>query len=185
MRQDGELEHGQYIDDCADVDVKDILAYYGRDGAERPLAENPPSGAGHTADDEDMPVITELTSDVDVDPAWEDLDGIVEGDGDPNFHLTPIYVPKHVAPFANPEAFQLFEQTLSEANGQDLVPGGMELRREEWVDGAYPSHEIIKGGRKGKREMRIDLPVHVWLPRAERWGRALYVLNFVSNLYRA
>lgn len=178
MRAEGIMDNGYRVDDCADVDVKDIYAHYGVEGVQRQMSGGSKlTGAGHSPDDEDIPIIGE----VDVDPVWDQLDDLVEGDGDPNFHLQPIHAPKHTCPFETEEAFSLFEMALQQAEQAGKVPGGMGLLPQEWSEGSYEAYEMIRGGRKGTKEMRICLPNHIWLPRAEQWGRALFVMNYVLS----
>ncbi|KAL1725615.1 hypothetical protein EV714DRAFT_220951, partial [Schizophyllum commune] len=187
MRLEGMLSAGYYVDDdCAGVSVEDIQRYYGCHGAQRQHPRR--RGAGHDEDDEDDAHAPAGEGEDGESTSGEledmgDLDQYVEGDNDPRFHLEPIHVPKHAAPFSSDDSFHLFLSGFEQAEKQGLLPANMNIRQEEWEGGVYPSFEIIRSGRKGKKELRIALPDSVWRSRAETWCRALFSMNHV--LYQA
>ncbi|KAJ3804866.1 hypothetical protein F5876DRAFT_52758, partial [Lentinula aff. lateritia] len=44
-------------------------------------------------------------------------------------------------------------------------------------NGEYPAFEFIKTGKRGRKELRIDLPHSIWMPRAIQWGQYLHIMN--------
>lgn len=96
-----------------------------------------------------------------------------------NIRHEPVPVPKHNNPFQDEEEIRTFEGGLAVSMEDDTVPSGYGLHTEEWDEGGYPSVEIIRSGRRAQKEMRIALPHSIWLPRAEQWGRALYIMNAI------
>ncbi|KAJ7585596.1 hypothetical protein C8J56DRAFT_788316, partial [Mycena floridula] len=162
----GMLQHGVYRDDCDGLTPEEIDENYGIHGAQRARDEGE-TGAGGL-DDEEIPLVDddeELDSD---NEEWDAADGI---------HLPPVAVPKTRCPFDTEDDLALFQQAFQAADAANLLPDGLGLIQEEWDDGMYPSFEIIESGRKGSKELRVDLPDIVWRPRAGRWGRALYIMQ--------
>lgn len=88
----------------------------------------------------------------------------------------PIPTPDHNSPFDDEELI-LFTQALQNLRGNGELPPGYGLHPEEWGDLGYPACGTIRAGRRGRKELQIALPDHIWRPRAERWGTALYLMN--------
>ncbi|KAJ7060886.1 hypothetical protein C8F01DRAFT_975113 [Mycena amicta] len=179
------LQHGSYsaVDDYDDVHPTVLQSYYGTHGSPR---TNNDTGAGQLEDE----AISDADSDIEADEEESDFDpdehsdseaiaaAVAEAQGD-NFHHEPVAVPKHECPFGDDD-LQLFTRSLQAASSANMVPHGYGLLEEEWEDEGYPSFEIIKSGRRGRKELRIDLPDHIWRPRAELWGCALAILNQIG-----
>ncbi|KAF9459168.1 hypothetical protein BDZ94DRAFT_1172232, partial [Collybia nuda] len=91
----------------------------------------------------------------------------------------PVPVPKHDNPFQDEEEIKTFEEGLVVSMENNTVPSGYGLHVEEWDEEGYPSVEVIRSGRRAQKDMRIALPHAIWLPRAEQWGRALYIMNMI------
>ncbi|KAL0060477.1 hypothetical protein AAF712_012760, partial [Marasmius tenuissimus] len=89
-----------------------------------------------------------------------------------------VHVPRYPPPFDTTQ-LELFARALTVADEQRLIPGGYGVRSEEWEDGEYPSYEVLRSGKKGTQELRVDLPDHIWRPRAEKWVQALDILNYM------
>jgi len=97
-----------------------------------------------------------------------------------NIRHEPIPVPKHANPFQDNE-MEIFTGAIVEMTKSGENPRGYGLLPEEWGTDGYPSYEVIKVGRV-RKEKRISLPDHTWRPRAELWGRALYLLNSIMYM---
>ncbi|KAJ7639839.1 hypothetical protein DFH06DRAFT_1001626 [Mycena polygramma] len=137
------------------------------------------TGAGQLEDE----AISQVEEDQELDEDdWVDLEEQIADAHEANFHHEPVAVPKHANPFSG-EAAQVFKDAFKRVKAAGIVPGGYGLCEEEWEDGAYPSFEILKSGRRGKKELRIALPDFIWRPRAILWGQALDVLNQVNYIY--
>ena len=86
-------------------------------------------------------------------------------------------VPDSAAPFDNFEVLQMFNEVLRQVELEDIMPAGYGITPDELALTGYPHEEVIKGGRQGRKEMRITLSVDLWLPRAIRWCQALEVMS--------
>ncbi|KAJ7732948.1 hypothetical protein DFH07DRAFT_755085, partial [Mycena maculata] len=167
----GQVQDGVYVDDYENVHPTVLKQFYGVHGPET-QREPGQTGAGQL-DDED---ISEPEQDDD------DLNGQIEDAHAGNFHHEPVAVPKHANPFSDDETMQLFYDTLTAADAGNIIPPGYGLLPDEWENGVYPTHEILKSGGRGRRELRVKLPDAIWRPRAEMWGRGLAILNQLSYL---
>jgi hypothetical protein len=96
------------------------------------------------------------------------------------FHHKPVPVPKHKCPFEDPADLKVFKGALLATSQDNLLPEGYGLLPEEWDDD-YPAYEIIRSGRRGSKELRVSLPHFVWKPRADLWGRALFIMNSILD----
>ena len=97
-----------------------------------------------------------------------------------NIRHNPIPVPKHANPFHDNE-MEIFTGAIVELTKTGRNPSGYGLLPEEWGAEGYPSYEVIRVGR-ARKEQRISLLDHTWRPRAELWGRALYLLNSIMYM---
>ncbi|KAJ7291322.1 hypothetical protein C8J57DRAFT_1044858, partial [Mycena rebaudengoi] len=171
---------GVYVNDYEDVHPTVLQRYYGVHG---PLARraSDETGAGQL-DDEDVPIpsVPAVGEEEEESDSDDDLEEQIEEAHAANFHHKPVPVPKHANPFPEDETMQLFHNTLSAADRMDFIPPGYGLLPGEWEDGVYPSYEILKSGRRGTKQLRVALPDSIWRPHAERWGRALAILNELS-----
>ncbi|KAI0093417.1 hypothetical protein BDY19DRAFT_990059 [Irpex rosettiformis] len=116
-----------------------------------------------------------------LEPAAPDIaNGIeveaVAQDNEHNFNHEAVDVPESEDPFATMEEEQVFWATLAILQEEQFIPEGYGLLVEESEDEAYPVVEILQPGRRGRQEITISLPEHVWRPRAELWGRAIDLL---------
>lgn len=66
---------------------------------------------------------------------------------------------------------------LQEAND---VPVGYGGHPSEWDQSGYPTTEIMTVGLR-KNSFPISLPSDIWLPRAQNWVRALYVMDTIIS----
>ena len=129
------------------------------------------TGAGNPLDEDDL----------------EDDDSSGEGRSENDFYVInqetegeirhePVPVPDHNFPFDDKELI-LFTKALENLQESGELPSGYGLCPEEWDDLGYPAFGTIHASRRGRKELQIALPDHVWRPRAERWGIALYLMN--------
>ncbi|KAJ3930618.1 MAG: hypothetical protein NXY57DRAFT_897755, partial [Lentinula lateritia] len=95
-----------------------------------------------------------------------------------HYRHVPVPTPKHQSPFTHqPEKLQLFCEAIEEFDHNNVVPANYGLRKEEWENGEYPAFEFIKTGKCSRKELRIDLPHSIWMPRATQWGQYLHIMN--------
>ncbi|KAJ3925103.1 MAG: hypothetical protein NXY57DRAFT_907481 [Lentinula lateritia] len=95
-----------------------------------------------------------------------------------HYRHEPVPTPKHNSPFlGRPDKLQLFCEAIEEFDYAKVIPVNYYLRSEEWENGDYPTFEIIPSGRRGTKELRIDLPHTIWFPRAIQWGQYLHIMN--------
>jgi hypothetical protein len=179
MRFLGQTMHGIYVDDCQGLHPDVIERYYGVEGTQ--INRHPgQSGAGLLQDEGDLDSDDEIDLDGEVmdedGDDWEDIQDQLAEDIEHNFHHSPVDVPKHSVPFLTQMAADVFTGSLEELQSQQLVPVGFGMTSDEWGDEGYPSYEIIRTGRRGRKELRIDLPDFIWRPRAELWVQALHTL---------
>ncbi|KAJ6593136.1 hypothetical protein B0H19DRAFT_1204903 [Mycena capillaripes] len=173
----GQVHDGMYLDDCEGVHPDIIQRYYGTHGVERCRAPDK-TGAGQL-DDEDIsapPSGSASESDVGY------LEEQIEDAHAENFHHEAVPIPKHANPFDDNESMQLFYDTLEAAIQDSLVPEGYGLLPDEWDEDGYPTFEILKSGRRGSKQLWVALPDSIWRPRAQMWGRALYILDRITYL---
>lgn len=70
----------------------------------------------------------------------------------------------------------LFCAALNTVTERGQVPPGYNLLPEE---GMYPTSEILRSGRRGLKELRISLPLHIWKPRALYWSQGLRIMTTI------
>ncbi|KII84219.1 hypothetical protein PLICRDRAFT_58020 [Plicaturopsis crispa FD-325 SS-3] len=171
LRLLGQTEHGLYKDDCEDVHPDVISQYYGVSGRARRRADGE-TGAGHDPEESDL--------DDDHDDASEaaeidddDLAERVAADQEHHIRHEAVDVARSSNPFPTDEFRDIFWTAFHTVHANGTVPTGFGLLENEWEGGEYMPFEILRTGKKGKKELRVALPGHIWRPRAEKWGRAL------------
>lgn len=207
MRFIANVEVGTYEDDYEDVDPRLLQEYYGVSRHWRSRAAAEQTGAGHSdnegagEDDEDAegPVVPE---EGDVAPPEDDGSGSGEeavpdeADGNDiaariahsqrrNLRHAAVEVASSNSPFGDDaEMVQAFWDSVRDAEAQNWLPDGFDIKPDDWEQqgwNGYPESAEMKIGRKGKK-FTLSLPSSVWLPRAERWCRALYIMtSFVEQ----
>lgn len=195
----GRLEHGEYVDDFEGVHPDVLEKYYGSSSKEDRNVGN--GGASESDGEAGIQV-----SDEEVDGNWEDeehahvpmdvddatssesddefgvqtLEGLVEADLANNFKHKAVKVPRHQNPFAgNEEAYALFQSAFEAIVADGVLPAGYGTRPDEWMTSQYPTYEILRSGRRSRKQLRVILPEELWLPRAEIWTQALFVMGEV------
>lgn len=115
------------------------------------------------------------------DEATKNLEELVEkiaADFESNFKHDPVDVPKHRPPFGDPSLQGALEHTLSRLqDGDGDLPRGYNIRESEWGTDGYQDFEWIQSGKRGKKQLRVSLPDHIWRNRAELWVKSLYVME--------
>ncbi|KAG1848385.1 hypothetical protein C8R48DRAFT_610934 [Suillus tomentosus] len=174
MRLMGQLEHGLYADDCEGIHPDIIRQYYGTAG--KPMHRAPhQTGAGHPSDEEWEDIDDFEDPGVETEDLQE-LPQLIAADHDSHFHHKPVRVPKHASPFNSATLHNTFYQAFTQVREAGHIPEGFGVLPHEWDGDEYPSHEIIRSGRQGTKELRIPLPDFIWRPRAIKWCQALDVM---------
>ena len=172
MRFLSEAERG-IVDDHENVNPNILQQYYGVDTA--------------NIDNEEEEEVDTDSEDSDYEETDNELDNVevlqeqLEGNEISAAHEA-VPVPANITPFASNNTFQLFQQTLQQLQNEGIVPYGYGVSQEEVQNDGYPGEEILRSGRRGRKEMHITLPIAVWLPRAIQWCQALEVMTTVSVL---
>ncbi|KAJ3722569.1 hypothetical protein C8R42DRAFT_580065 [Lentinula raphanica] len=152
MRLLGQLRNGIYRD-VDNAVHPDILRYYGADRME------------------------------DAEEARKLVMDNIRAEQQANYYHEPIAVPKHQSPFLGfPQEADLFGRIMEGLERSDWVPTDYFLTPEEWEDDGYPSFEMILHGKRGKRELQVSLPHHIWFPRALQWTRSLHTMDYILDL---
>ncbi|KAF5390468.1 hypothetical protein D9757_005167 [Collybiopsis confluens] len=173
----GMVKHGVYTDDCDGLDVESIEELYGTT-EDVPARPSNHTGAGYL-NDEDVPEYSDGNSDTDSDESDLDLGEInkqIEATSSNQFLPKAIKPPRHSSPF-NDEELHLFEETLEAAVHANITPVGYGIHPDEWEDSIYPTIEMIRTGRKGGREISVQLPDHIWRPRGQLWTLGLSIMD--------
>lgn len=171
----GQVEHGIYADELDGIHPDVLNKYYGVAG--QPRTQIPgQSGAGHPDDEEDE----DLQNDEDMDV--DELENQIAMDHAHNFNHEAVKAPKHTKPFTSSLAEQAFTQELQGREDDGILPEGYGIHPDEWEENGYPSYEIIRTGRRARKELRVALPDDMWRPRAETWVRALYTMTEVLEM---
>ncbi|KAG2097403.1 hypothetical protein BD769DRAFT_1369076, partial [Suillus cothurnatus] len=197
MRLMGQHEHGLYVDDCEGIHPDIIRQYYGTAG--KPIHRAPyQTGAGHPLDEiySASGSTDGESDDEETEEEWEDINNsedvdtedmqelpqLIAADHDGHFHHKPVCVPKHASPFSSVTLQDTFHQALAQVQEAKHIPDGFSVLPHEWDDDEYPSHEIIRSGRQGTKELQIPLPDFIWQPRAIKWCQALDVMFRLLDL---
>ncbi|KAG6819028.1 hypothetical protein H0H93_016122 [Arthromyces matolae] len=189
MRLTGQVAHGVYVDDCEGLDPAEIAAAYGVFGSvrDRSLTE---TGAGALPEDvlfeeeadgdEETGIVND---DNDDDEGWEDaeMDDLLGSQYSKQFISTSVKVPRCSSPF-NETQMATFETALQQVIQAGVIPQGYGIHPEEWIDGDYPSVTVIPGRRRGKKDLQVSLPDHIWRPRSILWVQGLDVMRHLTYI---
>ena len=198
MLLNGILEHGTYLesnhqDDCTGLNLDQILQSYGVNGTVR-QQEKGQTGAGHSSEDlidivSNPHIDSDDENDFEIDS--ERLKSVFGGKIAESSHCDSVYdsefnaeavkVPRVVDPFSDsPLCREIFERSFGQVCQQKIIPSGYNILIDEWDDSdSYPSYWFIKSGRRGTRQLKVDLPDEIWHPRGEKWVQALDVYNHI------
>ncbi|KAF9016757.1 hypothetical protein BDZ89DRAFT_961624, partial [Hymenopellis radicata] len=161
----GRTEHGEYVDNFADVHPDILQRYYGTDD-DQEEQRGSGSGAGSSSHaDYDDNNLTERILD--------DQTGNVRHD--------PIEPPANNSPFMNNPALEdLLLRMIEDPDSENIMPPGFGVLETEWEDATYPTFQTIK--MRGGKFLDVPLPPSVWWPRTVRWCQALaYMLLLLDN----
>ncbi|KAI1783287.1 hypothetical protein LXA43DRAFT_903869 [Ganoderma leucocontextum] len=168
MRFLAQTTEGIYEDDGADIHPDILHESYGTTSESVNRRRVHQTGAGHPPEEEES------------ENEQQDLTSLEDRIADAQqsqIRHEAIDVPNGASPFADDhdleEKFFAAFNILSQSPG---LPSGYGLLPEEMEDG-YEVMETIRSGRRGRKELVIDLPEVIWRPRAELWGKALHLLN--------
>ena len=90
-----------------------------------------------------------------------------------------INVPTAKMPWTTHNEEQTFFERLIDAHESGDIPEGFLLTENERDGQPYPDWECIPGGRRGKHEVRLSMPLGIWYPRAVLWSQALRAMSNV------
>lgn len=176
---------GMYTDDYEEVSAEILSELYGVHGrpVERPEGA---TGAGQLPDED----IEAVNSDIEVEIEEDEVEALgdrIQAANESKFNAEPVGVPKHADPFPSREILDIFDKSIIEAATAGIVPPGYGLLQDEWEKDIYPAYEIIGTGRRGGKarggkELRIELPTHIWFPRAVLWGQGLDLMNRLQDM---
>lgn len=172
----GQVQHGIYVDEHDGIHPDVLNEYYGVQG--KPREQIPgQSGAGHPPDEDDEDTESDDNA-MDVDS----LEDRIAQDYEHNFNHEAVKAPKHANPFTLSLSEEAFSEELLEKEATGFLPGGYGIHPDEWEGNGYPTYEIIRTGRRARKEIRVALPDAIWRPRAELWVRALYTMTTVLEI---
>ncbi|KAJ6479151.1 hypothetical protein C8R45DRAFT_832988, partial [Mycena sanguinolenta] len=164
MRLLGQARFGIYRDDCEGLHPDTIKKYYGVHGSERVGhvgAGNPPD-----EDEEDC-----------------DLEDHIRSDQDTQIRHDAVDVPDHRNPFGDDsETEGRFFAVLAEVVRKEITPAGYGMLPEEWDEDGYPDIEILRAGKRLKKEITVSLEHLIWAERARLWVQGLNVLSHFNDI---
>ena len=169
MRLLGQTTHGMYHDDGSDVHEDVLHAVYGTT-RHQPRRRRHQTGARHPPEEEDSD-----SPDEDDDEDGQEIrqENQVPFGLDAQVRHDPIEVANHASPFPDPELALEYLQAVDILVDTPGIPEGYGMD----PDYEYEVFESIRSGRRGRKELTVELPAHIWLPRLERWIKALHLLN--------
>ncbi|KAH9833236.1 uncharacterized protein C8Q71DRAFT_725881 [Rhodofomes roseus] len=129
--------------------------------------EVPESGTGSDSEDED-------------DDEDDDLVAQIIASQESNIRHAAVKVARHSNPFESQEDEDAFWAILEQVSNTGFLPPHMNIRSDDWEDIGYPTYENLVVGRR-KAPLRVELPHELWLPRAEKWCRAVSVLTRILS----
>lgn len=147
-----------YIDELDEIHPNVLQRYYGVEGGE--VERNIGTGAGSSG------------------PDFNELEDLIEEDQNHNIRHEAIEPASSNSPFESHADENHFRQMLDEMEQTGYVPGEFGLRQDEWIEGQYPSVEVLKM-RRGK-VLELFMPFEIWWLRAVRWSRALELLTMLQ-----
>jgi hypothetical protein len=93
-----------------------------------------------------------------------------------NINHKPVKVPRSCSPFTNSAQADILFAALDDIRAAGLIPEGLGLSQSGWAEDTYPGFEIVTYGRR-KKDIVVELPEEIWLPRAIAWGQGLYAMQ--------
>ncbi|KAF8587642.1 hypothetical protein K439DRAFT_1337615, partial [Ramaria rubella] len=168
----GETISGKQTDEFTEIHPDILNRYCSTHGKER-LHKHGDTGAGNPLDE----ASTDSEGTSGSEEADSETEDTVSESSDRNIKHDAVKVAHWKNPFAhNPELEASFQEALEAALQDDAVPEHLYVWEEEWESGEYPTHKALKCGSKG-RELIVELPLGIWLPRAVAWAQALFLMT--------
>ncbi len=153
------MEFGIY-DDYDNISVPELERYYGVHGS--PIHRLPgQTGAGHSADENDLSDIADFSAENDGD--WIDVDDATN-EVNKNTYSEPVSVPAHNTPFVSDAELNAFSIRLFQYEESGYIPAGYGMTSNEWENETYPTIQDIPVGHRGSRWLEIGLPDIIWRP---------------------
>jgi hypothetical protein len=167
MRLLGQLEHGVYLQNEATLHP-DVTFHYL--GLQQHTNQSDSDDMGDGDEWEDIVDDSEMTTE------HSDLPSIIADDQASQFAHDGAAVPMEINPFSGSDREEVFKLALQHVQEIGHVPYGFGIQAEEWDEDGYPEIEVIPSGRRGQKEIIVELPDFIWHPRAIKWCQALEVL---------
>lgn len=168
MRLLGQTTNGLYVDDGDNIHPDELHRFYGTTPGSPTRRRQHQTGAGHPPEEEESD---------DDDGAGTLVDHIADSQ-QAHIRHDGVPVPIQSSPFGEALSEAEFLAVLGEAEVEEDLPEGLGVLEEEQEYG-YDDHEVLRSGRRGRKELLIELPEHVWRPRAELWARGLHLMSRV------
>jgi hypothetical protein len=124
-------------------------------------------------DDED-----EMARDVDDEEYLQDC---IAEDQAKNIRHPAVKVARHANPFKVQADEDQFFAVLNQVRTHHLIPQDYGVLEHEWDNRTYPVMETINPGTRGK-EIVVELPKAIWLPRAVLFAQGLDVMARTCDL---
>jgi len=170
-----------------DVHPDIVNRYYGVDGHR--LVRGPgQTGAGHAdaeefwVDEEDSDMEDNGGGSETIEVDNEDyLQDCIAKDQERNIRHPAIKVARHANPFESHADEDQFFGALDEVTKAHLIPEDYGVLECEWEDKTYPVMETISlSGTRGK-EIVVELPKAIWLPRAILFAQGLDIMTRLTQ----
>jgi hypothetical protein len=118
---------------------------------------------------------------VNLEPDYERLVNMIEGEDEKEFNGEAVEAPKHADPFQNDQTRHVFQAALDRLDESGQIHLGYGLHPSEWEEDGYLAVGTIRSGRKGSKRLEVALPDSVWRPRSIRWVQGLYLMNLLID----
>lgn len=90
-----------------------------------------------------------------------------------------VPVSSSTAPFVSEESHNIFVDVLQHLHESQFLPENTLVYEDEWGEEGYPIYKTLYGDTKGKKAIKLELPLEIWLPRARLWVQALIAMRHV------
>ncbi|PCH39165.1 hypothetical protein WOLCODRAFT_146872 [Wolfiporia cocos MD-104 SS10] len=108
------------------------------------------------------------------DRSPNDLRLLVAATQHSNIRHAAIPVPSNSNPFESEDSEALYFDALDLIRLEGTIPAGFGALP---IEHAYEAEEVIRLGRRGRKELAVGLPEHIWRPQIELWAQAVHLLN--------
>ncbi|PCH39125.1 hypothetical protein WOLCODRAFT_168135 [Wolfiporia cocos MD-104 SS10] len=170
LRLLGQLNHGVYTDDGIDLHPDVLHEHYGTTN-QQVRRRRGQTGAGHPPEEDDNSDASNSDSETDSDLG---ITTQVAATQHSNIRHAAIPVPSNSNPFESEDSEALYFDALDLIRLEGTIPAGFGALP---IEHAYEVEEVIRLGRRGRKELVVGLPEHIWRPRIELWAQAVHLLN--------